>query len=389
MSRICIIGPSKLFFSGISACTICLANALLVNNDVSVVLIRKLLPRFLYPGKQHLNRNDYLFDFFSGVDVFDGMNWNNPLSWLRSYKFLREQKPDTLIMPWWTSSVAHMLLFLALASRLNKGQKLILDVHEIIDPLEQSILPVRLYARIMGRLLIKSSDALVVHSRAVKNQLIEIHGVNKDKVFVIPLGLFNTLHENNDKPAMKKELGIRENLVILYFGIIRKYKGLPYLVKAFNNLPNSVISSSRLMIIGEDWQEESDLEKMINSSPFKEHITYNPRFIPDAMISKYFSVADVVVLPYLRTSGSAVANIAMTYGVPIITSDIATMRECLGEYEGAIFVPPADYKAIAEKLFEIYSLASSGKTELYNPPWNMWDEVAKHYEQLIESLCSK
>ena len=150
-----------------------------------------------------------------------------------------------------------------------------------------------------------------------------------------------------------------------------------------------MINNSRLMIIGENWKEDNDLEKMINASPVKEHITYNPRFIPDAMILKYFSVADVVVLPYLRTSGSAVANIAMTYGVPIITSDIATMRECLVDYEGAIFVPPADSKAIAEKLFTIYSLASSGKTELYNPPWNMWDEVAKRYELLIESLCSK
>jgi len=389
MSRICIIGPSKLFFSGISACTICLANALLANNDVSVVLLRRLLPRFLYPGRHHLDRNDYLFDFFSGVDVFDGMNWNDPLSWLKSYNFLRKQKPDILIVPWWTSSVAHMLLFLSFVSRLKKGRKLILDIHEIIDPLEQSIFSVRLYARIMGKLLMKSADVLVVHSRSVKSQLIKIYGVNKDKVFVIPLGLFNTLHENNNKLAIKEELEIKENLVILYFGIIRKYKGLPYLVKAFNNLPNSVINSSRLMIIGEDWKEENDLEKMINSSPFKGHITYNPQFIPDAMILKYFSAADVVVLPYLRTSGSAVANIAMTYGVPIITSDIATMRECLMDYEGAIFVPPADYKAIAEKLFKIYSLASSGKTESYNPPWNMWDEVAKHYERLIESLYTK
>ena len=104
------------------------------------------------------------------------------------------------------------------------------------------------------------------------------------------------------------------------------------------------------------------------------------------MIPKYFSAADVVVLPYLRTSGSGVANIAMAYGKPIITSDLETMRECLTDYKGAVFVPPCDTTAIAERLVEIHNLYTSGKVMLYEPPPNTWGNLAKQYEQIAEQL---
>ena len=113
------------------------------------------------------------------------------------------------------------------------------------------------------------------------------------------------------------------------------------------------------------------------------------QYVPDVMISKYFSTADVVALPYLRTAGSGVANIAMPYGKPIITSDIDAMRECLSGYEGASFVSPGDPAAIAEKLARIYDLHTSGKSIVYNPPQNTWDEVAKQYAQITKQISAK
>jgi len=93
-----------------------------------------------------------------------------------------------------------------------------------------------------------------------------------------------------------------------------------------------------------------------------------------------------VVLPYLRTAGSGVAKIALAYGKPIITSDLETMRECLKDYEGAMFTPVGNSAAIAQKLNEIYTQYKSGKPMVYNPPRNTWDEIAKQYEKIIEDL---
>lgn len=386
MARVCIIGPSKRFFSGISAYTICLANALSVDSEVSALLLRNLLPKFLYPGKGQIARTDHSLQFAQGILSFDGMDWNSPLSWIRAYRFLKQQKTDVIIMQWWTSSVAHMQLFLAIANRLKIKAKLILEMHEIVDPLEERILPIRLYSRIMGRLLMRRADAFVVHASFVKDQVTGIYGLKENSVSVIPHPLYDAYYQDCDKQAARDKLGISEEFVILYFGLIRKYKGVPYLVEAFNKLPPDIALCSRLVIAGEDWGDETSLSDMVNSSHYKEQITYKPQFVPDDMVPKYFSAADLVVLPYLRTAGSGVANIAIAYGKPVITSDLETMRECLMNYEGAFFVPVGDSAAIAERLMQIYSEHKSGKPLIYSPPQNTWDEVAKRYELIFARL---
>lgn len=387
--NISIIGPSKKFFSGLSAYTICLANALSKSNEVSVVLLRNLLPRFLYPGKGHLGRQDYSLDFLPAIKTYDGLDWNSPRSWFRAYRFLKRQGPEVIVMQWWTSSVVHMQLFLAIANRLRIKARLILEMHEIVDPLEESILPIRLYSRIMGRLLMNRADAFVVHSASVKDKVAEIYHLSQDKISVIPHGLYEHYQRDYAREAVKQELGIKEEFVILYFGLIRKYKGVPYLVEAFDKLPQDIARYSRLIIAGEDWGDETSLAGRIDSSPYREQITYKPEFVPDGMIPKYFSAADVVVLPYLRTAGSGVASIAMAHGKPMITSDLETMRECLAGYEGAVFVPPGDSAAISERLLEMYGQCQSGKSMIYSPPQNTWDEIARQYEGIIAKISGR
>ena len=164
---------------------------------------------------------------------------------------------------------------------------------------------------------------------------------------------------------------------------------MPYLVEAFNKFPHDMAQHSRLVIAGEDWGDETALGDAINSSPYKEQITFKPQFVPDNMIPKYFSAADVVVLPYLRTAGSGVANIALAHGKPVITSDLETMRECLADYEGASFVSVGDSAAIAERLIEIYTQHESGKSLLYSPPQNTWDEIARQYDAIFAQLGLK
>jgi glycosyltransferase involved in cell wall biosynthesis len=384
--KICIVGSSKRFFSGLTTHTIFLANALAKRNQVSVILLRNLLPRFLYPGKGHVGKSNYLVDFSPEVDVYSGMDWNSPRTWYGAYRFMKQHQPDAIIMLWWTSSVAHMELFLVLANRLKIKSKLILEMHEVVDPLEESILPIRLYSRLAGRMIMKRADAFTTQSSSAKNQVAQIYKLHERRIFVVPVGLYQDYKRVSDKNTSKKELGIEEKFVILYFGLIRKYKGVPCLVEAFNRFPQDIARHSRLVIAGEDWGDETSLASMIDSSPYKGQITYRPEFVPDDMIPRYFSAADVVVLPYLRTAGSGVANIALAYGKPIITSDLETMRECLEDYEGAMFTPIGDSAAIAQKLTETYTECESGKPMVYNPPQNTWDEIARQYEKIIEQI---
>jgi glycosyltransferase involved in cell wall biosynthesis len=383
VAKVCIVGPSKRFFSGISAYTICLANALSKDNDVSALLLRNILPKFLYPGKGQIGRTDHSIWFAPGIPSFDGMDWNSPRSWIRAYHFLKRQKADVIIIQWWTSSVAHMQLFLAIANRLKIKAKLILEMHEIVDPLEERILPIRLYSRIMGRLLMRRADAFVVHASSVKNQVTRIYGLKEDSVSVISRPLYEVYYQDCDRQTARDKLGISDEFIILYFGLIRKYKGVPYLVEAFSKLPQGVVQHSRLVIVGEDWGDDPSLGDKIRASSYKGQITFKPGFVPLQEVPQYFSAADVVVLPYLRSASSGVATIAVAYGKPIIISDIEALRASVINYEGATFTPVGDSAAIAERLMQVYSRHKSGKPLIYSPPQNTWDEVAEQYELIF------
>jgi hypothetical protein len=218
VAKICIIGPSVKYFSGISAYTIRLANALSSSKSVSVLLIRNLLPRFLYPGKHQVDRRDHLMNFRPEIKAFEGLDWNSPPSWFRAYRFLDVEKPDTLIMQWWTSSVAHLELFLTLANRWKLRGRLVLELHEILDPLEAGNLAVRFYSQTMGKLIMGAADACIVHSDPVKKQALRTYHLKEDQVFVIPHGVYDNYFREQASEAAKKELGGEGKFIVLYFG---------------------------------------------------------------------------------------------------------------------------------------------------------------------------
>ncbi len=112
-TKVCIVGPSKKFLSGISYYTIRLSNALSAEYEVSVLCFRNLLPKFMFPGNKHVGKDLANIGYDKETPVFNGMDYNNPLTWYRAYKFLKRERPDVIILQWWTSSVAHMHLLIS------------------------------------------------------------------------------------------------------------------------------------------------------------------------------------------------------------------------------------------------------------------------------------
>jgi glycosyltransferase involved in cell wall biosynthesis len=377
---ICIVGPSKRFLSGISYYTISLANAMSMKKNVSVVCFRQLLPTFLFPGKSHVGKNISDLNFLPNIPVLDGMDYNNPLTWVKAYNFLRIHKPDIIFLQWWTSSVAHMHLLLRLFASLSNKPKIVIEFHEVVDPLEEAILPIRLYSKATGRLLRKDLDAYITHSESDKHLIAERYAIDSNKIYVIPLGLFDQYGEVMNKKDSLEILSIKEDFVILFFGLIRKYKGVPYLIKAFEQLSIEILEKSRLLIVGEIWEDREELLNQIKDSPLREQITLVDEYIPDEKVSLYFSAADVVVLPYLRASQSGIAHIAMAFGKPVVVSEVGGLKESMANYEGTFFVPPGDVNSICKA---IPTFIEKGKH--YEPPDQKWDKIINSYIELIDT----
>jgi glycosyltransferase involved in cell wall biosynthesis len=376
-TKVCVVGPSKKFLSGISYYNIRLANGLAGRYRVAVLCFRNLLPRFLFPGSKHVGKDLAKVDYSPDVSVFDGMDYNNPLTWLRAYGFLRRERPDLILLQWWTSSVAHMHVLIGLMN-VTLGAKVVIEFHEIVDPLEESILPIRLYSRIMGRLLVRSASMYITHSESDRKLLVEKYRMGPEKIHVVPMGLYDH-YSGMDKAAARQMLGVDGDNVILSFGLIRPYKGIPYLIKAFGELPEATARSSRLLLVGEIWEDRAAVEGAIAACPYRDRITLVDRYVSDDEVPRYFSAADVVVLPYLRASQSAVAHVAMAFGRPIIVSRVGGLQESMADYAGTYFVPPADPAAIREAIMRI----GSERPGPFEPPRRGWDEIAGRYAKIL------
>lgn len=378
---ICIVGSSKRFLSGISYYTIRLANTMSTKKRVSVVCFRQLLPTFLFPGKSHVGKNISDLNFSPEIPVFDGMDYNNPFTWVQAYCFIKIQKPDVIILQWWTSSVAHMQLLLKAFSGLLSKPKIIIEFHEVVDPLEESILPIRLYSKMTGKLLRKNLDAYITHSESDKQLIANRYAIAPEKIHVIPHGLYDQYGKLLDIREARKELSIDEEFVILSFGLIRKYKGIPYLISAFELLPPNILEKSRLLIVGELWEDRNELLDQIKASPFRDRITLVDEYIPDDKVNLYFSAADVVVLPYIRASQSGIAHIAMSFGKPVVVSEVGGLKESMANYEGTFFVPPGDISSIRKAI-----LSRLGTGQHYEAPDQKWDKIINSYNELIQSV---
>lgn len=384
-TRICVVGPSKKFLSGISYYTIRLCNSLDGAYYVSALCFRNLLPKRLFPGNKHVGKDIAGIDLNATVTVFNGMDYNNPFSWYRALQFLRTEKPDIIILQWWTSSVAHMHILVSLINALFVKAKIIVEFHEVVDPLEESILPIRAYSRVMGRSLVRKACMYITHSESDKSLVVSKYKISAEKVHVIPHGLYDQYPRSLEKKASKQMLGIGGDYVILTFGLVRPYKGIPYLIKAFGEMPAEIAGKSRLVIAGEIWEDREAVTKAISSCPYADRITLVDRYIPDDEVPSYFSASDVVVLPYLRASQSGVAHIAMAFGKPIVVSKVGGLEESMAEYGGTYFIPPADTEAIKEAVTRIYH----ERPAAFEPPKRSWGVVKEKYDMVISETLDR
>jgi glycosyltransferase involved in cell wall biosynthesis len=372
--KVVIIGPSKRFLSGVSYFTIRLSNALSDVTDVKTILFRKMLPQRLFPGWKRVGEELTTQNFNERVDVYELLDWYNPVTWIKAFRIAKEA--EVMIFQWWTSSVAHMYLALELLNL--RRRPIIIEFHEVVDPLESSILPIRLYSKLMGKVIRRLATRYVVHSNSDKGLISKNYGIEEEKIEVIPHGIYDH-YQKRERNVAQATVGIKEEFVILFFGLLRPYKGVKYLIKAFESLPEDLAKRSRLLIVGETW-EDKESKELAKESTFRNKINIVDRYVSDDEISFYFSASDVLVVPYIRASQSGVAHIGMTFGMPIIASEVGGLKESLGKYEGTVFVQPESAEEITMALMYVFD----ERRREFEPPEELrWNEIAKKWFKLI------
>ena len=379
--RVLVVGSGWRFTSGISYYTCSLANALAATLPTDAMLMRQLVPTFLYPGRRRVGVRVNELEYADDVAVYDGVDWSWGSSMRGATRFLRARQPQVVVLQWWTGAVLHSYLRLARQAKQD-GATVVMEWHEVQDTGEARIPGVTRYvAKAMGRLL-RHVDAHVVHStfdRELLDRAYDITGTGTP-VTVVPHGPYEHVRTSTPQDGAAATVATKP-FNLLFFGVIRPYKGLEDLVEAFGALPEHVREDLHLTIVGETWEGWSAPLTAVAASPARHQITVVNRYVTDAEAQQHFAAADAVVLPYRRSSSSGPLQMAMSAGLPIVVTSVGGLVEAASGYEGVRFVPPADVEALTSALTELSAL----RGQRY-PDIRSWENTVSSYRAIFVEL---
>jgi glycosyltransferase involved in cell wall biosynthesis len=362
---VCLVGPGWRFTSGISYYTCRLANSMASDQcETSVILIRRLLPRLLYPGRLRVGLKRASMKYRPDVSVYDGVDWWWGTSLLQAVRFLRARKSKVLLLEWWTAATLHTYLLLAIAARAA-GMRVVIELHELQDPGEAGFALARGYGHWGLRALLRLAHGCIVHSKADWHLFESGYGPIDVRVALVPHGPYDQYGEvaESDDPAIAAAISAvqsapKDGVVnLLFFGLIRPYKGLEDLLRVFNALPREEAERLWLTVVGETWEGCTEPAQLIAASPHADRITFVNEYVPDEVVGAAFAHADVVVLPYRRSSSSGILHVAMSWGLPIVVTSVGGLPEAASGYAGAVFVPPEAPALLKEGLTKAAALA--------------------------------
>jgi len=439
--RVCVVGSSTHFLSGISYYTTYLVAALQSHADVSAILMRKLLPRRFYPGRARVGTSLTKLAVSQLVPSYDGVDWYLVPSLIRAWRFLRHHHSDVLILQWWTAAVLPQYLFFARHARRN-GMPIVLELHEDQDSGEQQFPMAARIGRWGLHRLTRASSACIVHSAWDRERLTERLDLPLDRVYIIPHGPYDvhdglahliaapgsnsgSVCDNRYGPVPTTESGrsdfdttpgARQKSVIvqpqtagearppgrglagqladtttgsiatsdirlLFFGVIRPYKGLEDLIDAFSLLPRDARTSWHLSIVGETWEGWTLPLQRLEQSRYRSQVDVINRYVTDEEASAVFSRTDMVVLPYHRSSASGPLHMAMGVGLPVVATGVGGLVEALGDYSGGVLAEPKNPSSLAAAILEAAALVGHRHAQPMN-----WDKIGDRYGEILRRV---
>ena len=372
--RVCVVGPGTRFLSGITYYTYSLIEALSeAGHQCSAVLIRNLVPMRFYPGRARVGGALTELRLPPDVRRFDGVDWYWGRSLYRAVAFLRRERPEVLVLQWWTGAVLHTYLVLAVVARL-RGAKVVVEFHEAQDVGEARLPLVARYADLVGRSLLKLSTAQLVHSEFDRGLVEDRYGVNGSVTLVAHAG-YDYLPS---RPPLREAPADVINL--LYFGVIRPFKGVEDLIAALDLL-GSDRSRFWVTVVGETWEGWDLPTRLIDASPHRDRITFVNRYVTDDEAAGYFAGADVVVLPYHRSSSSGPLQIAMAAGLPVVATKVGGLVEATADYPGAVLADPSSPASLADGILKAAELVGQQFQGV-----STWADTARGYTELFDGI---
>ena len=330
-----IISSAYPYRGGISDSTHSLVNQMSNQNISSEVWTFKLLyPKLFFPGKTQYSKEVLKSNF----KIVRQINTLNPINWILSARKINKISPKKVIFRYWTPLLS--LSYFTISRLLNNRTKVIGLVdnwtgHEKI-----------LFEGVFRRLFIKSCDSFISFSKNVGKKL--KNSTNKEV-----LSLFHPINDDLPNKISKDEalsnLDLPSRKYILFIGLIRKYKGVESLIKAFH-YASKEHENLRLIIAGEFYDDINIYKRLIKRKDLEDKVIIDNDFLKSSKIRDYICISDLIIQPYKKASQSGITPLAYYYDKPLVVSNIEGLKEIIIEDQsGEIYSETPANMAIAIK----------------------------------------
>lgn len=374
--KIVILGPAYPYRGGIALFDDRLTAELAsMGHEVEEWTFTLQYPGFLFPGKTQFSDDPAP----EGINTVRKMNSINPFNWIKVGCELKKKKPDLIVVAFWLPFMAPCQGTIARIARHNSHTRITGLIHNMI-PHEH-----RPGDRLFARYFAKSVDGYVAMSDAVLSD-IEQFDQNRPRVFCR-----HPLYDNFGKAATREEslqfLGLDPQYrYMLFFGLIRDYKGLDLLLKAYAD-KRLRQENVRLIVAGEFYSGSEKYFGMEKELGLEGLIIWKSDFVPNSEVRYCFGAADLIVQPYKSATQSGVAQIAYHFEKPMLVTDVGGLAEIVPDGVAGYVVEP-DATQIADRLVDFFKedkkdqFTEGLRQEKKNYSWtNMARSVIKASEQ--------
>jgi D-inositol-3-phosphate glycosyltransferase len=376
VAKIFIIGPAYPLRGGLATFDELFCKAFNEQgHDCEIISYSLQYPNFLFPGSTQFDTSG---NAPKNIKIHTLINSVNPLSWIKTARFIKKQKPDFIVFRFWIPFMGPALG--SIARMVRKSGVKVLAITDNVIPHETRPGDVA-----FAKYFINACDGFVTMSKAVMKDLEKFTSTVHKKYLLHPL--YTSFGEKLNKIDARKALVLpTDKQLVLFFGLIRNYKGLDMLLDAMNELKSN--PNINLVIAGEFYEDKQPYLDLIKKYGIENQVILHGKFIANEDVKLYFSAADLVALPYRSATQSGVTQVSFHFEVPTLVTNVGGLGEIIPD-KVAGYVVESNGKSIADGIKDYFennrmpSFTEGMKKEKQKYDWKIFvDEVIDLYKKI-------
>lgn len=382
--KILIVGPGYPYRNGQSVFLAHLGSKLQEKFEVELVNFTMLYPKFLFPGSTQFDNSKDAIQF-PNKRMLSSLN---PFSWRKTAAYINKANPDMIAIDWWHPFFGPCMYGLTSLLKKDLKKRVVFVTENVISHEANKV------DKVLTRLGLKYANCFLALSNAVENQLNEMFHKKVFKSALPIYDFYNKADGNTDQNSLKAQFGFdADSTVFLFFGLVRKYKGLDLLFQSFAQLLKKM-PKARLLVAGEFYEDDKPYFDLIAQYQLKDYINIQNKYIANEDVADYFNACDIVAMPYRSATQSGIMSMAYGFKKPVVVTDVGELAQLVKANETGCVVPPLETTLFADAMYDLALQQQSGfdfesKIEKHLEAINQFERIDQEFDKMLHYLDTK